>query len=154
MDPATIAALVTGGLKIFEKFVPDKDKQEKFAYELTAFLNRSQHEINLAQIGVNLKEAAHQSLFVAGWRPFIGWTCGLSIFNNYLLAPYVDTVLMIRGVTYTVTVPNEAGQLIEVERLAQMPVLDLVALMPLVLGMLGLVAARTHEKTRGVAREK
>lgn len=154
MDPATIAALVTGGLKIFEKFVPDKDKQDEFAHELSTFLSKSQHEISVAQIGVNLKEAAHKSLFVAGWRPSIGWTCSIAIFNNYILAPYVNTILMMNGATYTISVTNDAGQVVEVTKLAQMPVLDLAALMPLLMGMLGLGAYRTYEKVKGVARER
>ena len=60
--------------KVLDKFVEDKDLKAKLDHELkTAF-----HSANLAQIEVNKQEAAHQSLFVAGWRPFVGWVCGIA----------------------------------------------------------------------------
>jgi hypothetical protein len=83
------------------------------------------HGVAIAQIEVNKQEAAHKNLFVAGWRPFIGWTCGLAMFNNFVLASYIAIVPM-----------------------------DLALMMPVLMGMLGLGAMRSYEKVQGVSREK
>lgn len=92
----------------------------------------------LAQINVNMKEAEHTSLFVAGWRPFIGWVCGLAFAWAFLLYPIVSFVVIAFGVP----VP-----------LHLIPALDLSAMMPVLMGMLGLGAMRSWEKREGVARD-
>jgi len=53
---------------ILDKFVADKDLKQKLEHELLISIQ----DANLAQIKVNQQEAAHKSIFVAGWRPFIG----------------------------------------------------------------------------------
>ena len=45
-------------------------------------------EINKAQLEVNKVEARHTSIFVAGWRPFIGWTCGVALCYHFVLQPF------------------------------------------------------------------
>ena len=92
----------------------------------------------LAQINVNMKEAEHTSLFVAGWRPFIGWVCGLAFAWAFLLYPIVSFAVIAFGVP----VP-----------LHLIPALDLSAMMPVLMGMLGLGAMRSWEKREGVARD-
>jgi hypothetical protein len=82
-----------------------------------------------AQIEVNKVEAAHKSLFVAGWRPAIGWICGLALLYSTIISP-------ILGIWFTV------------------PVVDTSLLTTVLMGMLGLGAMRTFEKTKGVSREK
>lgn len=88
---------------------------------------------DLAQLGVNQAEASNPRLFVAGWRPFIGWVCGSAFAWNYLLGPMITQLLFIVGhpVTYTP--------------------LDLTEMMPVLLGMLGLGGMRTYEKLQGKA---
>jgi hypothetical protein len=83
-----------------------------------------------AQLEVNKTEAASANIFVAGWRPFIGWTCGLALFYNYLVRPLVNGLSAL-----------------------ELPVLDMTELYPLILGMLGIAGMRTAEKFRGVARK-
>lgn len=92
----------------------------------------------LAQIGVNMKEAEHPSLFVAGWRPFIGWVCGLSFAWTFLIYPMLTFAVIALGVP----VP-----------LHMIPALDLSTMMPVLMGMLGLGAMRSWEKNQGVSRE-
>lgn len=91
----------------------------------------------LAQLAVNMKEAEHSSMFVAGWRPFIGWVCGLAFAWAFLLQP----LLVFITVAFGVPVP-----------LDKLPVLDLAVMMPVLMGMLGLGAMRSWEKQNGVAR--
>jgi hypothetical protein len=95
---------------------------------------------DLGQLEVNKTEASHKSVFVAGWRPFIGWTCALAVFMAYVLFPLVET-----GAFY-------AYQWYGVEFDATgLPALGLQELMPLMMGMLGLGSLRTFEKHKGVA---
>lgn len=89
----------------------------------------------LAQIAVNTEEAGHASKFVAGWRPFIGWTCGVSFAWVFVARPVIDTVAYYLGTD-----------------VSGLPDLDLSAMMPVLLGMLGLGAMRSFEKNAGVSR--
>jgi hypothetical protein len=83
------------------------------------------------QVAINLVEAKHTSLFIAGWRPFIGWTCGLALSWHFLLHPVVIWYMAIK-------LPD----------LALPPPLDLSQLYPVVIGMLGLGVFRTYEKSK------
>lgn len=82
---------------------------------------------------VNAAEARHRSVFVAGWRPAIGWTGAIVIFYHYVAQPFINFVLQAYG--YEVIPPT----------------LDLDQLWPVIMGMLGIAGARTYEKTKGKA---
>ncbi len=86
------------------------------------------------QLQINLAEAQHQSAFVAGWRPFIGWVCGLSLANNYILRPWAIAILSSAGKTF------------------EFPVIDLTLMIPIMTGMLGLAGMRTYEKKQGLTK--
>lgn len=116
---------------VVERFVPDKDKAADLAHEVATLAENHAHEIAKQQIEVNKQEAAHKSLFVAGWRPFIGWTCGVAMANNFIVMPYI-------AVLFSVDVP----------------VLELSEMMPVLMGLLGLGAFRSYEKVKGVARNQ
>ena len=93
----------------------------------------------LAQIAVNAQEAQHDSIFVAGWRPFIGWVCGLAFTWAFLLYPILSFLVVALGLPADLTL---------------VPELDLASMMPVLMGMLGLGAMRSWEKREGVARER
>jgi len=118
--------------KILNKFIADKDLKEKLQHELLMSIQ----DANLAQIKVNQQEAAHKSIFVAGWRPFIGWVCGVSLAYHFILAPLIEWILVLSGNTL------------------DLPEFDFSQLSTIVMGMLGLAGARSYEKTKGVSREK
>ena len=86
------------------------------------------------QLDINKVEAGHRSIFVSGWRPFLGWVSGLSIGYVYPFQPLLDMILQMFGV--------------EVDWV----VLDLGQLMPLILGMLGLGGLRSFEKAKGLTK--
>ena len=90
----------------------------------------------MAQVDVNKQEAAHKSLFVAGWRPAIGWICGLGMLSNFIIVPMTNFVLALTGSPVVV------------------PLIELETMMPVLLGMLGLGGMRSYEKAKGIAREK
>ena len=73
LDPITaISDLIKTGL---EKWLPDANQREKAALEVAIMV----HQGNMAQIEVNKVEAASTNIFVAGWRPAIGWICGAGL---------------------------------------------------------------------------
>ena len=118
--------------KVLNKFVADKDLKVKLQHELkTAF-----HAANLAQIDLNKQEAAHQSMFVAGWRPFVGWTCGVALAYHLLIAPLLGFVLVLYGID------------------TPMPEFEFSQLSTILMGMLGLGGLRSYEKMKGVHRDK
>lgn len=93
---------------------------------------------NLAQVALNTAEAGHRTVFVAGWRPWIGWVCGMSLFM-YFVPQYA------LGAYMWVSVVTETGTMIPY------PV-DASSLFELVLAMLGMSGIRMIEKIKGKAR--
>jgi|TARA_R110000744_G_scaffold36954_1_gene84999 hypothetical protein len=119
---------------VLDRFFPNKEEKERAQREIESKLTEHLAQIDLAQLEVNKQEAAHRSLFIAGWRPFIGWTCGLALFYTYLIQPMATFVLA------------QTGELI------QLPQVDLSMMMPVLLGMLGLGGLRSFEKYKGVSK--
>ena len=68
---------------IVNKLIPDKDLQAKLNHELKTEL----HKANMAQVEINKIEAVNKSLFVAGWRLFVGWNCGIALIYYFLFQP-------------------------------------------------------------------
>ena len=122
---AAISALIGPVSAILDKVIPDKDLREKLSHEIATMADKQMS----AQIEVNKVEAAHKSLFVAGWRPACGWLCISALAYSTIISP-------ILGIWFTV------------------PVVDTSLLTTVLMGMLGLGAMRTFEKTKGVSREK
>lgn len=120
---------------LLDKVIPDADERHRLAFEISTLAEKQAHEIAQAQIAVNREEATSHSIFVAGWRPMVGWVCCAGLATNYLLVPICNFVLTITESPITV------------------PPLDLSEMMPVLLGMLGLGGLRTWEKTKGVARQ-
>jgi hypothetical protein len=137
--------LVAPIASLLDKFIPDKDAREKMAHEIATMAENHSHEIQKLQTEVNKVEAAHKSLFVAGWRPFIGWVCGFGFASNFLVIPITNFWL---ALTNTIVVVDDKSELL------QLPMVDLETMMPVLMGMLGLGVYRTYEKVKGVSREK
>lgn len=84
-----------------------------------------------AQIDVDKQEASSENVFVAGWRPFIGWVCGVGLACQFIVGPlFMWAATLLKHPT-------------------PFPTLDLGTLMTLLLGMLGLGGMRTYEKISG-----
>ena len=120
---------VTG---LLSEFIEDKDQKARLAHEIATMAERHANENAKAQLEVNKVEAASKSLFVAGWRPFIGWTCGLGMFGNFITIPFANFVLAL--LSYEIVIP----------------LVPLETMMPVLMGMLGLGAMRSFEKTRKI----
>jgi len=89
----------------------------------------------LAQLAINRAEAQHENVFVAGWRPAIGWVCGSALAYHYIVQPVAGFAAVIAGVDPALV--------------QALPALDLGAMMPVLLGMLGLGGLRSFEKAKG-----
>lgn len=97
--------------------------------------------IDLAQIGVNNTEAQHTSVFVAGWRPAIGWVGAAAMAYQFLLYPLL---------TWGWALAQANGHL--PTGMQPPPMLDADALWVILSGILGIAGMRSFEKSRGVAR--
>jgi len=118
---------VTG---LLDKFIEDKDQKAALAHEVATMAENHAQELAKGQLEVNKVEAAHQSLFVAGWRPAIGWVCALGMFGNFIIIPFSNFVLALLEIDIVI------------------PLVPLETMMPVLMGMLGLGAMRSFEKTR------
>lgn len=130
-----IEALIGPISGLLDKFVEDKDQKARLAHEIATMAEKQAHELALAQIEVNKAEAASGSIFKGGWRPFIGWTCGVAFAYHFVLQP-----LLVFGVTV-------AGV-----ALPPLPAFDMSSLMTVLGGLLGLGGLRTFEKYKGVTK--
>ena len=130
-----LGSLLEPATKILDKVIEDKDQKNALAHEIATMAERHAQELAKGQLEVNKAEAAHKSLFVAGWRPFIGWICGVAMLANFLLIPMANFVLDLTGSTNTI------------------PLIELETMMPVLMGMLGLGAMRSYEKVKKVSRE-
>ncbi|MFO1259103.1 MAG: 3TM-type holin [Gammaproteobacteria bacterium] len=101
---------------------------EERAQAQAVFEKLKQHPGAL-QIALNKIEAKHKSVLVSGWRPFIGWVCGLGLANVFLINPWLQWLYGITG-----------------------PSLPLEVMMELVATMLGFGTLRTVEKFLGKAK--
>tara|TARA_R100000742_G_C4267776_1_gene86006 strand:- start:550 stop:939 length:390 start_codon:yes stop_codon:yes gene_type:complete len=125
-----IEKLISPVSSILDKFIVDKDLKEKLEHELKTEL----HKANMAQVEINKIEAGHRSIFVAGWRPFLGWCLSFAMAYHFILQPIAVFSLSIAGLSY------------------DLPQFDMNSLMTVLLGMLGLGGMRTYEKSKGITK--
>lgn len=125
LDPLTAISDLAG--TVINKIWPDKTEQEK--QQLIAAVTLVQ-----GQLDINKVEAASANMFVAGWRPFIGWVCGVSLMYTYLGYPISLWACSVWFPGVVVPKLGNDGMLYE-----------------LLFGMLGLGGLRTFEKVKGVA---
>lgn len=125
-----IGEAVTAGLKVLDKFIPDPELKAKMEAELRKGLL----EADVAQMEVNKVEAAHRSIFVSGWRPFIGWICGSAFAMHFVGIPVLQIVAI-----YADFVPPLIA-------------FDMESLLTVMLGILGLGGMRSFEKFKGITK--
>lgn len=106
--------------------------EEKKAADI--LLMKIQQKPDEWQARINLVEAKHRSIFIAGWRPFIGWICGLGLGFHFLLFPVLEWITDLFG--------NKVDA----------PAVEWQVLMALVLSLLGLGATRTYEKRHNLTQ--
>lgn len=111
----------------------DPAKLKEMEYQFQEFMVDATQKLQLAQLSVNAAEATSTNWFVAGWRPFVGWTCGLALLYVALAEPFIRFAAQVWW-GYKGT----------------FPVIDTTLTMQVLLGILGLATARTYEKKNNV----
>jgi hypothetical protein len=123
---------------LLDKFIPDPNAAADAKLKMLDMVQKGE----LAQLDADLKlatgqqevnkvEAASSSLFVAGWRPFIGWVCGAAFAFKFIGGPLAVVVMSMAG--HPITLPE----------------FDFTEMSTVLLGMLGLGGLRTIEKVKG-----
>lgn len=119
--------------KIADKLIPDPQAKRQFQLEMEKLAQQAderEHQEAMGQLEVNKVEAAHASIFVAGWRPFIGWVLGLGCAMAYVVNPLMQ-YFGVRGIVY--------------------PIESLITLLA---GMMGWSGIRSFDKLKGIAFTK
>lgn len=125
-----IGDIISSVKDILSEVVVDKDKKIAIEAELKQLEDRANerlHAERIAQMEINKVEASNGSIFVAGWRPFVGWVSGVGLAAQSILLPLLSAIF---GLTYQ---------------------LDTTLLIYTLGGMLGIGAMRTFEKVKGVS---
>lgn len=124
-------------------YIPDPQKKAEAQLKLQTELDANSQAlldaltaVDKAQAETNTEEAKSPNLFIAGWRPCVGWTCGLAFAWAFVLQPVAVFVLAASGHPIT-----------------GLPAINISEMMPVLLGMLGLAGMRSWEKQQGVHNE-
>ena len=140
-DP--LSALFDLGKVAIEKVWPDPTQRAAEMRKLEALKQAgdlaklSAHVTKVqGQLGINAVEAAHPSVFVAGWRPFVGWVGGFSLAYAGIIEPFMRFIATMVGYT------------------GSFPILDIGPIVAILLGMLGIGAQRSFDKSKGTHTSK
>ena len=129
MAPLIVSGLFSVAENLISRFFPDPEKAAAAKLDLAKL-----------QVSTNIEEAKSTNWFVSGWRPFVGWVCGSAFAYNYIFLPFLLFFVYTFGTYEMVT------------QVTALPKIDIAAMMPILLGMLGLGYLRTDEKKVGVSR--
>jgi len=124
-----LSQLISPVAGLLDKFITDKDQAAKLAHEIATMADNHAQELAKGQLAVNKAEAESGSLFIGGWRPFVGWVCGIGLMYNVILSQFLAIWF-------------------------EVPTVDPSLLTPVLMGMLGMGAMRSYEKKNAVAKEK
>ena len=135
LDALGIGAIADLAKDLVGRFFPDKTETEKAQMSLILTTMQNQMAMNQGQMDINKLEAQNPSLFVSGWRPFVGWVCGSACAWNWIGLPVANFLAA------------------AFQHPLNIAAADLTQMLPLLLGLLGMGALRTYEKTQGVDRK-
>lgn len=131
-DPVTAIAQIVS--TVVDRLIPDKSQAAAAKAQLLEMQIKGEFDNAIEQLKTDQAEAANQSVFVAGWRPFVGWACGFAFVYAFILQPLAQAICVIAHRSFDPKL---------------FPVLNLDQMMPVLLGMLGLGAMRTIDKYNG-----
>lgn len=129
MNLNPFAGIVEGLSEVFDDFHMSGEEKADAKLKLTEVLQKP----HILQAMANIEGAKHKSVFVAGWRPAIGWTCAIGIFYQFLILPFA-------GLIATFVAPE-----------VTLPAIAASELMTLTMSLLGLGGLRTYEKIKGIS---
>ena len=130
-----LTTLIEPATKLLDKVIEDKDQKAKLAHELATMADKLAHEQQLAQMAINKEEASSGSLFKGGWRPFVGWVCGVAFCYHFIIQPVIIFIVALTGII----IPD-------------LPSFNMNTLLTVLGGMLGIGSLRTYEKQKGLTK--
>ena len=133
MNPLLIGPILELGKDLIGRFIPDKEEQRKAEVEFLKLAMDGELKQVIAQLEINAREAAHPSVFVAGWRPFFGWAGGVGFVYATMMQPLLSWAASIQGWPAP-------------------PTLNIDLLWVVITGMLGIGGMRTYEKKQGLSK--
>ena len=133
MNPLLLGPLLDLGKDLIGRFFPNEDERRKAEADFLKLAMDGELKQVIAQLQINAAEAAHPSIFVAGWRPWFGWVGGTGFLYAVLAQPLLAWWATIKGW------PTP-------------PLLDTDLLLTVAGGMLGIGGLRTYEKRKGVTK--
>ena len=123
-----------GALKQVASVIDSIHTSEEEKLDKKIIMQRIQQKLAEKQLDVNAKEASHRSVFVSGWRPFIGWIGGLALMFEFILSPCIEWYSKFSGLNLTA------------------PEIQTGPLLAIVTSMLGVSGLRTFEKAKGLTK--
>ena len=129
MDPVTAALNI--GSQLIGHFFPNQADADAAKLKLLELQQSGELAGIAGQMEINKVEAANASVFISGWRPFVGWVCGFGLVYAFIGQPLLSWASNV----YHYALP---------------PTLDVSTLITVLGGMLGLGGLRTVEKLNGV----
>lgn len=133
MNPLILAPVLEVGKTLIDRFFPDKEAARQAEAEFLKLAMDGELKQVLAQLEINAREAAHPSVWVAGWRPYFGWVGGTAFAYVGILKPLLAWLAAIKGWPLP-------------------PDIDTEFLWVVVSGLLGIGGLRTYEKQKGVTK--
>lgn len=133
MNPLLLGPLLEFGKDLIGRFFPDEEERRKAEADFLKQAMDGELKQVIAQLQINATEAAHPSVFVAGWRPAFGWCGALGFLYATIGQPALAWLAAIKGWPAP-------------------PVLNLDLLWVVITGMLGIGGLRTFEKSKGLTK--
>ena len=134
MNPLIIGPILEIGKTLLDKFGPaDSGARQQAEAEFLRMAAEGELKQVVAQLAINAQEAAHPSIWVAGWRPFFGWVGGVGFGYAVVIQPLLSWYAAMKGFPPAPDLNNEL-------------------LMIVITGMLGIGGLRTFEKSKGTAK--
>ena len=123
-----------GALKTISKVIDDLHTSDEEKLDKKILMQRLQQKLADKQLDVNANEAGHRSIFVSGWRPFIGWCGGFALAFEFILSPGIEWYAKFAGLSLTA------------------PEIQTGPLLAIVTSMLGVAGLRSFEKSKGLTK--
>ena len=130
-----LGSLIQPVSQILDKAIPDQDLKRKLSHDLATMADKHAQEALLAQLEINKAEAASGSLFKGGWRPFVGWVCGVAFAYHFVLQPLLVFIFAYVGM-----------------ETPDLPEFQMNTLLTVLGGLLGIGGLRTYEKQKGLTK--
>jgi hypothetical protein len=121
----TVSSAFNGVSSILDEVITTKEERAKVDIEF-----------NKLQTEINKLESQNASVFVSGWRPFVGWVCATGLGFNYVIRPIMNYVILLLN-----------------NGIPTMQTMSMSEMLTLLTGMLGFGALRSYEKRKNKARD-